>query len=344
MRLVYILTLALLSSVNAQNLLERLQERSESDCKTLMDLFIVLDSSGSVGPVAFEEAKSALVDLVSMLQIGPKKVQVWVLNYGTTVQTPIAFHNMPLSEFTKENLIRKIKDIPYLNGACTATGDALREARAICDKRCRGLHEGVSRVALVLTDGNSNCGAAVGIESTNLLHITKASVFAVGIGPGINNAELLTIATEKKYVVHVNNYLQLTAAINNITLYTCGIPAFVVPNIKVESEAPANTYRYYQLDTTELLRQSRNNQGGFVEIKAQIHQGKIEVYTSTTESNPGPGTGKRVQFETRGADQYYIEHIDEDTPRLYFSFYGVQATNQYDFVVNWLDVSGSSIG
>jgi uncharacterized protein YegL len=336
--------LALLSAVNAQNLLERLQERSENNCKTLMDLFIVLDSSGSVGPAAFEQAKSALVDLVSMLQIGPKKVQVWVLNYGTTVTTPIAFHNMPLSEFTKENLIRRIKDIPYLNGACTATGDALREARAICDKRCRGLHEGVSRVALVLTDGNSNCGAPVGIESTNLLHITKSSVFAVGIGSGINNAELLTIATDKKYVIQVSNYLQLTAAINNITLYTCGIPAFVVPNIKVESEAPANTYRYYQMDTTELLRQSRNNQGGFVEIKAQIHQGKIEVYTSTTESNPGPGTGKRVQFETRGSDQYYIEHIDEDTPRLYFSFYGVQATNQYDFVVNWLDVSGGSIG
>ena len=344
MRLFYLFVLALVSAVTAETLLERLQERSENDCRTIMDLFIVLDSSGSIGSAGFEQAKSALVDLVSMLQIGPKKVQVWVLTYGQTVEVPIAFHNMPMSEFTKENLIRTIKDIRYMNGACTATGDALREARQICDKRCRGLHEGVSRVALVLTDGYSNCGATVGIESTNLLHITKASVFAVGIGAGVNNAELLTIATDKKYVVHVSNYLHLTAAINNITIHTCGIPAFVVPNIKVESEAPSNTYRYYQLDTTELLRQSRDNQGGFIEIKARIHQGKVEVYTSTTDSNPGPGSGQRVQFQTRGTDQYYVEHIEQDTPRLYFSFYGVQPVNQYDFVVSWLDTSGNSIG
>jgi hypothetical protein len=231
-----------------------------------------------------------------------------------------------------------------MSGSCTATGDALREARQICDKRCRGLHEGVSRVALVFTDGYSNCGAAVGVESTNLLHITKASVFAVGIGSGINNAELLTIATDKNYVMHVNNYLNLTTVINTITVQTCGIPAFVIPNMKVESQVPSNTYRYYQLDTTELLRNSGNSQGGYVEIIAHVVQGKVEVYTSTTNANPGPKSGQRVQFDTRGAAQYYIEHIEEDTPRLYFSFLGVEKANEYDFVIQWLNINGGLIG
>jgi uncharacterized protein YegL len=336
--------LALLSAVAASNLLERSQERDESNCKTIMDLFIVLDSSGSIGPVAFEQAKSALVDLVSRLQIGPKKVQVWVLNYGDVVEMPIAFHNMPMADFTKENLIKRIKAIRYMNGPCTATGSALQQARQICDKNCRGRHEGVSRVALVFTDGYSNCGTAVGIESTNLLHITKASVFAVGIGDGVNKAELETIATEKKYVIHVNNYLDLTTAINSITIQTCGIPAFVVPNVKVESEVPSNTYRYYQLDTTELLRQDRNSQGGYIEIISHVLLGEVEVYTSTTTTNPGPSSGQRVQFQTRNSDQYYIEHIEQNTPRLYFSFYGVQTTNEYDFVVRWLDIGGSVVG
>jgi uncharacterized protein YegL len=316
----------------------------ESDCKTIMDLFIVLDSSGSIGAGAFEQAKSALVDLVSMLQIGPKKVQVWVINYGQTVETPISFNNMPVSEFTKENLMQKIREIRYMNGPCTATGDALLEAKNICDKRCRGFHEGVPRVALVLTDGFSNCGAKVGTASSELGHVTKATVFAVGIGAGINNAELNTIATEKKYVLHVNNYLDLTTAINSITIQTCGIPAFVVLNVKVESSVPSNTYRYYQLDTEEILQGYRSDQGGFVQIITNVLQGKVEVYTSTTDSNPGPKSGKRVQFQARGAEQYYIEHIEQDVPRLYFSFYGVAATNDYNFVVDWLDMDGGMIG
>jgi hypothetical protein len=91
-----------------------------------MDLFIVLDSSASIGSIAFEQAKAALVDMISMLQIGAKKVQVWVINYGQIVETPIAFHNMPVLEFTKETLMRKIKYIRYMNGPCTATGDVLR--------------------------------------------------------------------------------------------------------------------------------------------------------------------------------------------------------------------------
>ncbi|CAF1326411.1 unnamed protein product [Adineta steineri] len=202
-----------------------------------MDLFIVLDSSGSIGATNFEQVKSALVDLVSQLQIGPKKVQVWVINYGSVVETPIAFHNMPMAVFTKERLIQQIRGIRYMNGACTATGDALQEVRRICDKSCRSHREGISRVALVFTSGNSNCGAPVGSESSNLLFLTKASVFAVGIGSGVNTAELNAIATDKKYVIHVNNYLDLIGTMNNITIYTCGIPPFIIPNVKVETSA-----------------------------------------------------------------------------------------------------------
>lgn len=334
----------LLSTPIIGSCFEYTEGRAENNCKTIMDLFIVLDSSGSIGPAAFEQAKNALTQLISRLQIGEKKVQVWVINYGDSVEMPIAFHNMPMVEFTKENLIRKIKDIPYMNGACTATGSALSEARKICDKRCRAMHEGVSRVMLVLSDGNSNCGTDVGIESTNLLHITKANVFAIGIGSYINMEELQTIATDKTYTIHIDNYSSLPAAINNITLKTCGIPAFVVPSVKVESEVPGDTYRYYQVDTTELIQNRRNNAGGFIEIIANVVQGSVEVYTSTTVSNPTQNTGKRALSLDRGAQQYYIEYIDHDTPRLYFSFYGIYGVNQYDFVANWLDTAGSSIG
>ena len=343
MRFIYFVVLALFSVVDAEPLSEDLRVPAENDCKTIMDLFIVLDSSGSVGPTPFEQAKSALVDMVSRLDIGPKKVQVWVINYGSIVETPISYHNMTVTEFTKTNLIRKIKEIPYMNGVCTATGDALQEARRICNKRCRPFTDGVARVVIVFTDGDSNCGVPVGPESGSLHAVTSASVFAVGIGYDINNAELLSIATERRYVVHVSDYLQLTTAINNITVQTCGIPAFVVANVKVESDVDMNNFRYYQLDTTK-LKQGRSSQEGFVEIIAHVTAGKVDVYTSTTDDNPGLNAGKRVVFRTRGAGQYYMEYINQDTERLYFSFHGLRDKNTYDFVVNWLDINGAVVG
>lgn len=343
MRFIYFVVVALFSTANAASLQEIFRAPAENNCQTIMDLFIVLDSSGSIGAPAFEQAKNSLVDMVSKLQVGPKKVQIWVINYGSIVETPISFHNMPTSEYTKESLIKKIRAIRYMDGSCTATGDALRQARTICDKHCRDFRSGAARVALVFTDGNSNCGASVGSESAFLFSSTKASVFAVGIGYGINNAELQLIATEKRYVVHVNNYLELTTAINNITVQTCGIPAFVIPNVKVESEVDLNTFRYYQVNTME-LRQSQKSQGGFVEITSHVTDGAVEVYTSTTEANPGPKTGKRAVLRTRGADQYYVEFIEQGTDRLYFSFHGLREKNEYDFVVEWTDMNGGIIG
>ena len=296
---IYFVALALFSAVNAASLRELLRAPAENSCHAVMDLFIVLDSSGSIGAPAFEQAKSALVDMVSKLQVGPKKVQVWVINYGSTVEVPIAFHKMSASQFTKE--------IRYMNGACTATGDALQQARKLCDKYCRDFRSGAARVAVVFIDRNSNCGAPVGTESAFLFSTNKASVFAVGIGFGINNAELQLIATEKKYVVHVKNCVELTTSINNITVQTCRIPAFVIPNVRVESEVDKINFRYYQLNTlknTVKVRRTQNRQIVFVVITSHVNAGDVEVHTSTTDANPGPNSGKRDVFTARGADQY----------------------------------------
>jgi len=42
-------------------------------CESLMDLIIVLDSSGSIGQTSFDQAKDAMATLASNLNIGPKK-------------------------------------------------------------------------------------------------------------------------------------------------------------------------------------------------------------------------------------------------------------------------------
>ena len=117
----------------------------------------------------------------------------------------------------------------------------------------RRLHEGVSRVALVLTDGNSNCDTSVAAEPTQILHVSKASIFAVGIGSYINNVELQTIATAKNYVMHVNNYHELTTQLSTTLPFKhVEYQLLLVPNVKVETTVSSDTYRYYQLDTNRI--------------------------------------------------------------------------------------------
>ncbi|CAF0830414.1 unnamed protein product [Adineta ricciae] len=197
-----IVLVAIVTSALAVNSLSKLlQKPAEDKCHTLMYLFIVLDSSGSVG------------------------------------------------------------GIRHTNGPCTATGDALHHVRGICSKHCRSLGEGTSRVVLVLTDRYSNCGTRVAPQSDLLLSVSRASVFTIGVGGSVNNAELLQIANEKKYVMHVQSHHDLISTVNNITVYTCGIPAFVVTNVGVHTSVPNNIFRYYQVDTTELLARNRIRQG-----------------------------------------------------------------------------------
>jgi len=249
-----------------------------------------------------------------------------------------------VTNFTIQMLNQKIRGLPYI-GSNTATGDALREARNICDKTCRPFHEGAARSVVVLTDGHSNEGSPVKPEADALAHITKANIFAVGIGTGINKAELDMIASKPQYVLQLADYKQLTHVINNITLRACDMPVFVMPNVKVESEVSAKNYRYYQLDTSLSMGRS-NGQGIFITVDTVIRKGHTRVFTSTTDTNPHEGTGREIQDPLSRSDyeQSYMEYVEPNTPTFYFSILGVDPTNQYELVTRIFDLNGISIG
>jgi uncharacterized protein YegL len=282
--------------------------------------------------------------MASSLNIGPKKVHITTINYSSTVTVPIVFRDILVTGFTIQLLTRQILGLPYLAGA-TATGDALREARNICDTSCRPFSDGAARSIVVLTDGYSNTGVAVQPEAQALAQITKANVFAVGIGSAINKAELNVIASKPQYVLQVADYVQLTQAINNITIFTCDMPVFVIINVKVESEVSANNYRYYQMDTSSFMRHS-NGQGIFVAINTVIHKGRTRVFTSTTNTNPHEGINKESQarLSANGSEQYYLEYVEPGVSTFYFSILGIDTISQYDFITNMFDLNGNTIG
>ncbi|CAF0728468.1 unnamed protein product [Adineta steineri] len=320
--------------------------RQDGRCDRLIDLYLVLDSSGSIPQPVFQQAKEAMKEIIQRLDVGPKKVMVTVVNYGSTVEVPVELASIPITEITVSRILTQIDNIKYI-GSGTATGDALWKVyeRCVTLKKCRDLHFGASRTILVFTDGQSNTGRPILAAKTDLFVKGKAEIFAVGIGNGIQDAELLTIATNEKYVRHFKDYVQLLQEINFITLEACGIPAFVVPNVRVSSEVEANDYRFYQLDTKELITRAGNSNtlGGYVEITANIKKGDIAVFTSSSDPNPKAGTSRRASWETRAGGHYYLEYIEHDSSRLYFSFLGADLQNEYDFEVRWLDMNGNIV-
>lgn len=236
-----------------------------SQCDNILDLIIVLDSSGSIASADFAKAIDAMKTLVTLLKIGPKKVMITVINFSSTVQVPITFADMKLSTFSIEWLKNKLGTIQHLGGG-TDTARALLEANNICTASCRPFNEGVARSVVVFTDGQSNSPAQTAIQAGVLKSSTKANIYAVGIG-NANPTELRAIASDPSYVFTLSNYQQLTVLINQITVETCKMPAFVALNTQVETEVPANTYRYYRIDTSFL----KSGNGGFFELTVSFN-------------------------------------------------------------------------
>ena len=127
---------------------------SHTECQTRgIDLIFVLDSSGSVGSTNFQNVKNFVSNLVSQLEIGPDNTQVGVINFATSVR--IEFHLNRYQD--SSSLLQAIANIPYTGGN-TNTGTALTTLLSEFStvNGVRPLQEGIPRVAIVVTDGQSS--------------------------------------------------------------------------------------------------------------------------------------------------------------------------------------------
>jgi len=306
-------------------------QQSETCTQRVLDVFLVVDSSGSIGQHNFTLAKSAVVEMINQLNtIGPKKIRVGVINYSSTVQT---ISSLVDSDQDKARIIAAVNDMPYLNGM-TATGDALQKARKTFFDYPR---EVIPRVVVLFTDGQSNTGENV-ITEADLLKNLEVSIFTVGIGSEINHDELnavssIPLSTYKKFIT---NYQDLYAAINQITHTACETHAFIKPKQTVFAQAvEKNEQRNYQVDMTKLSKAA----GDLIQIQLKTITGmclvdavswltnsKTQPIVSSNVSNDVPQEGKAV------LDFYEI--VPPNALRLYVNVKCINIANSYEFVID----------
>ena len=165
----------------------------------------MLDSSGSIGSSNFETVRTFVLDFVGGLTIGPNDNQVGVIVFSSSAS--VVFNlNTYSSKFA---VLNAISNIAYIGGG-TATHIALQlliSQGFTTGGGARLSDGGVSRLAVVLTDGVSN-SAAQTISAASAVHSFEPSinVYAIGVGSNLNQAELNAIASQPSYLSLVSSF------------------------------------------------------------------------------------------------------------------------------------------
>lgn len=169
-----------------------------------MDLYFLMDSSGSIGWRNYKIQKEFVKDLINDFSMNQTDTRVGLVIFSEKYR-----HSIPLGSMTdKAEIISAIDNLPYLRRG-TNTADALKFIREEAFAAGQTRPE-AQQVLILLTDGLSRDQVDTRYQATQARE-SGIKIFAIGIGKGADKKELRDIASqpEKKYVVFVNDFEDL---------------------------------------------------------------------------------------------------------------------------------------
>eukprot|EP00063_Salmo_salar_P032404 XP_014007239.1 PREDICTED: collagen alpha-1(XXVIII) chain-like isoform X1 [Salmo salar] len=139
-----------------------------------MELVFVIDSSESVGPENFEIIKDFVAALVDRVTVGRNATRIGLVLYSLEVKLEFNLARY----MTKQDVKQAIRNIPYI-GEGTHTGTAIRKATQDAFYSSR---KGVSKVAIVITDGQTDKRESVKLDiAVREAHAANIEMYALGI-------------------------------------------------------------------------------------------------------------------------------------------------------------------
>ncbi|XP_035799915.2 collagen alpha-1(XXI) chain isoform X2 [Amphiprion ocellaris] len=253
-------------------LLSAAQDDDIRSCRTApCDLVFILDGSWSVEDVNFEIVKRWLVNITTSFNIGQKFTQVGVVQYS---DDPVL--EIPLGKYSSnKDLIRAMESIEYMGGN-TRTGAAIKFAT----DKLFGLSErgpaGVSRIAVVLTDGKSQDEVLKAAEAARKKGVI---LFAIGVGSETEEAELRDIANKpfSTYTFSVEDYKAISRIIQVIRQKLC--EETVCPaRIPIDSRDEKGFDILFHLN---LAKKAKKTQGAFYGSRAYEVTSRVDLSEAT---------------------------------------------------------------
>ena len=189
-----------------------------------LDIVFVVDSSGSIGPTSWANATEQIatdwVEEVIRPTYGPNGNHVAMRTFSDQTWRIIDFQddagkNLNYTLYAAD----QIRNAQYTKGM-TFTGLALQEARVKDLPNSRNLGPDQT-IVFVFTDGASNVRRYMTLEEAEKLK-QVATVYSVGIGPTLNNEELIAIATDTSRKYNIDEYDEIDDLMRSMMNSVCG--------------------------------------------------------------------------------------------------------------------------
>ncbi|XP_040900558.1 collagen alpha-6(VI) chain-like isoform X2 [Toxotes jaculatrix] len=180
------------------------------DCRgaNVADIVFIVDESGRIGSQNFEPVYDFLHSIVSSLNVSANRVRIGIVTYNE-MATAQAYLNTFSS---KAGILQYISILPYIDilpnsKGIRNTGAALYFTEKEIFSVATGSRKGVQRVAVVITDGDSQDDVS---EAAASLRRANVTIYAVGI-TDVKEAELVKIASHppSRHVFTANSFTNL---------------------------------------------------------------------------------------------------------------------------------------
>ncbi|KHJ78869.1 von Willebrand factor type A domain protein, partial [Oesophagostomum dentatum] len=167
-----------------------------------LNVLFLLDGSGSVSGGTFAMQMKMLDKIANMMNIGKNGSQIAVLQYAGFTRLEFGFSDHQ----SLDDLLNSLRKIRHMSGT-TKTGKAMLKALELFKQAKKTHEEGISQVAVVVTDGHSHDNPIPAAEALRdagmmvtviLISIDFSSsgvtILTLGIGEHINRDEIVQIS------------------------------------------------------------------------------------------------------------------------------------------------------
>lgn len=183
-------------------------------------MVFILDSSASIWRPHFRAQLDFVDGIVSTFNIGKtnKSTQVGIVTFAQGV-----YKQFDLNRYSNiASLKTAIKRIRHRAGRMTNTGDAIKFMADRMFVPHRGSRTGVPKLAIVITDGQSQKFSKTIMAAANAKS-KGIEMFAIGVGDKVKTSELEGIASDpdSTHVFTVENYEILRNRTNFFATKTC---------------------------------------------------------------------------------------------------------------------------
>ncbi|KAK6296893.1 hypothetical protein J4Q44_G00330350 [Coregonus suidteri] len=216
-----------------------------------MNVFILMDTSGSISKIHFEQARGAIADLIRKLDSYEVELKFQVISYASQAKdiVDIVSSKDERASSNVQSVLKRLAAFDHKShGVQTGTNlyaalHRVYERMAILKERNETRFSETQNVILIETDGYSNTGGSplvvlakirslLGYSTWALDHTEDKllDVYVFGVGDNMNRNELNLIASKKrdeKHLFILKDYKQLGEVFNSMisdkSVIMCGV-------------------------------------------------------------------------------------------------------------------------